>query len=162
MTGVKEVTVTGRTVVSSARRVPGTWVAGATERGLVLARRRGLFVWDPVSGRRFDWPGRRPPADRSARSFPDGTLLAKPKLGRRQAGKRTWHLELIDSRSGTSTAIPGSTTGEWYPDPRWSPSSGWLFFRAGRTGLKAYRPGAQRAITIDVAWPRKATSYAAG
>jgi hypothetical protein len=162
MTGVKEVTVTGRTVLSSERRVPGAWVAGATERGLVLARRHGLFVWDPVSGRRFDWPAKRPPVDRSTRSFPDGKLLAKAKLGKRKAGTRRWHVELVDSRSGRSTPVPGSTTGEFYPDPRWSPSSGWLFFRAGRGTLKAYRPGAARAIRIDVAWPSKAVSYVVG
>jgi hypothetical protein len=162
MTGVKEVTVTGRVVVRSSRRVPSTWVAGATERGLVLLRRRELFVWDPVTGREFRWPNPRSSFNRSARSFPDGVLLAKPKLGKRTAGKRRWHVELVDSRTGKSTPVPGSTTGELYPDPRWSPSSGWLFFRAGRGSLKAYRPGADRAITIGVGWPARAVSYVVG
>jgi hypothetical protein len=162
MTGVKEVTVRGRVTVSSRRPVPSSWVAGATERGLVLYRRHGLFVWDPVSGRRFEWLGKRPPGNRSTRSFPDGTLLAKPQLDKRQAGVRHWHVELVDSRSGRSTPIPGSASGEYYPDVRWSPSSGWLFFRAGLTTLKAYRPGAKRAVTLHLKWPRRAATYVVG
>jgi hypothetical protein len=156
MTGVREVTVDGRVTVSSSRRVPSAWVVGATERGLVLMRRRTTFVWDPVSGRRFRGPKSTPGFDRSARSFPEGRLLAKPtKVNRR------WHLELVDSRTGKSTPIPGSASGRFYPTAHWSPSSGWLFFYT-RDGFKAYRPGTERAIPLHVKWPRKAASYVVG
>jgi hypothetical protein len=156
MTGVREVTVDGRVTVSSSRRVPSAWVVGATERGLVLMRRRTTFVWDPVSGRRFRGPKSTPGYDRSARSFPEGRLLAKPtKVNRR------WHLELVDSRTGKSTPIPGSASGRFYPTAHWSPSSGWLFFYT-RDGFKAYRPGTERAIPLHVKWPRKAASYVVG
>jgi hypothetical protein len=157
MTGVKEVTVDGRVTVKSDRRVPSPWAAGATERGLVLMRGRSLFVWDPVSGRRFRGPKSASSLDRSARSFPDGRLLAKPTKV-----KRRWHVELVDSRTGRSTPIPGSATGRLYPNPRWSPSSGWLFMYAGPDRFKAYRPGAPRAVTLHLKWPRRAATYVAG
>jgi hypothetical protein len=47
MVGVREMTVDGQVTVSSGRRVPKGWIAGATERGLVIQRRHGLAVWDP-------------------------------------------------------------------------------------------------------------------
>jgi hypothetical protein len=157
MTGVKEVTVDGRVTVKSERRVPSPWVAGATERGLVLMRGRTLFGWDPVSGQRFPGPKSASSLDRSARSFPDGTLLAKPRKVNRR-----WHVELVDSRTGRSTPIPGSATGRLYPHPLWSPSSGWLFIYAGPNRFKAYRPGAPRAVTLHLKWPRRAATYVAG
>jgi hypothetical protein len=56
MVGVREVTVDGRVTRASRRRVPGTWLAGAVEGGLVLQRERALAVWDPQTegnGRRL-------------------------------------------------------------------------------------------------------------
>lgn len=47
MVGVREMTVDGQITVSSDRRVPKGWIAGATERGLLVQRRHQLAVWDP-------------------------------------------------------------------------------------------------------------------
>ena len=51
MVGVQEVTVGGRVTVASHRRVPGSWLAAAVHRGLVIQRGRSLLVWDPRTGR---------------------------------------------------------------------------------------------------------------
>ena len=51
MVGVKEVTVEGKVTLQSHRRVPGSWLSGAVERGLVLQRAHSLSVWDPSTGR---------------------------------------------------------------------------------------------------------------
>jgi hypothetical protein len=51
MVGVREVAVDGRVTVESRRRVPGTWVDGAVESGLVIVRDRATAVWDPGTGR---------------------------------------------------------------------------------------------------------------
>lgn len=51
MVGVREVAVDGRVTFDSDRRVPGSWVANAVAGGLVLHRRRGLFLWEPDTGR---------------------------------------------------------------------------------------------------------------
>jgi hypothetical protein len=51
MVGVEEVTVGGRVTVASRRRVPGSWLAAAVHRGLVIQRGRSLLVWDPRTGR---------------------------------------------------------------------------------------------------------------
>jgi hypothetical protein len=52
MVGVREIGVDGGVTFRSDRRVPGTWVAGAVEGGLVLQRRRSALVWNPRTGRR--------------------------------------------------------------------------------------------------------------
>jgi hypothetical protein len=51
MVGLREVTVDGRVTFESRRRVPGTWIEGAVERGLVIMRRHTLAVWDPRARR---------------------------------------------------------------------------------------------------------------
>ena len=51
MIGVREVTVDGREVAASRRRVPGTWLAAAVRGGLVIYRERTLLVWNPSTGR---------------------------------------------------------------------------------------------------------------
>jgi hypothetical protein len=53
MVGVREVTVDGRVTFRSDRRVPGGWLTGAIEDGLVLQGRRAR-VWDPRTGRTSD------------------------------------------------------------------------------------------------------------
>jgi hypothetical protein len=196
MVGVKEVTVGGRVTMSTHRRVPGAWLAGAVKEGLVMQRGRALVVWDPSTGRRNDLAldalldvqgqlmagcpkrsrcrrlaildagtGRttvaRPKApfrlDLSARFSPDGSLLAAPAVA-----KRRWHVELVATHDGTTTIVPGSATEDAYPDLRWAPSSGWLFFRAANDRLRAYRPGQPRAVTLPFRWPRKAVAFVAG
>jgi hypothetical protein len=57
MLGVREVTVDGEPTLASDRRMPGSWVAGAVKGGLVVQRRRALYIWDPRTagtGRRLD------------------------------------------------------------------------------------------------------------
>jgi hypothetical protein len=51
MVGLREVTVDGRVTFESRRRVPGTWLEGAVDGGLVIMRRRALAVWDPRTRR---------------------------------------------------------------------------------------------------------------
>jgi hypothetical protein len=51
MTGVREVTVDSEVTMASDRRVPGEWVAGAVDGGIVVHRERALVVWDPATGR---------------------------------------------------------------------------------------------------------------
>jgi hypothetical protein len=47
---VRELTVGGRVTSETRRRVPGTWLVGAVERGLIVQRRRGLVLWNPRTG----------------------------------------------------------------------------------------------------------------
>jgi hypothetical protein len=194
MVGVREVAVDGQVTFETDRRVPGPYVTGAVPDGLVVHRRRAMFVWDPVSGtdRRLglEWifgvrgslpagcaaasdcddlaivdsasgrtvsalDGGRHELDMGAAFSPDGTLLATPA----RAGRR-WSVALVDTRTGTHTIIPGSRTRKAYPELGWSPSSGWLFIRAGRT-VKAYRPGARRAEALPLRLPVSVVAFAA-
>ena len=197
MVGLREVTVHGRTTFASRGRVPGTWLEGAVDGGLVVLRRRTSAVWDPhteTSGRPLPLAGaadahgkllygcarrsrcremlildtatgRRVLArqegpyrlDPGGEFSPDGSLLAAPAV----AG-RSWSVALIDTRDGTTSIVPGSSTGAVYPDPNWAASSGWLFFRAGGRRLMAYRPGAGPAITLHFRMPRRALGFVAG
>ena len=50
MVGVREIGVDGEVTQQSGRRVPGTWVEGAVEDGLVILSRRRLAVWSPRTG----------------------------------------------------------------------------------------------------------------
>jgi hypothetical protein len=50
MDGVRELTAGGAVTSESRRRVPGTWLVAAVERGLIVQRRRGLVLWDPHTG----------------------------------------------------------------------------------------------------------------
>jgi hypothetical protein len=196
MVGVREVTVDGRVTMTSHRRVPGRWLDGAVEGGLVVAERRTLVVWDPRMGRKVDRlaldalldtrgpllagcarhsdcrrlvilnrrTGRTTVAlpdgpyrlDSAAKLSPDGLLLAAPAVA-----KRRWRVALVDTADGATTIVPGSATGRAYPDLKWSPSSGWLFFRA-RDRLRAYRPGAARVVTLPIRPPRNAVAFVAG
>ena len=72
-----------------------------------------------------------------------------------------WHIGLIDTGSGDVTIIPGSATGRAYPNLSWS-VSGWLYFRAPKDRVMAYRPGAARAIASGVRLPRDAAVFLAG
>jgi hypothetical protein len=195
MVGVKEVTVDGRVTATSHRRLPGNWLAGAVEQGLVFSRRRALVVWDPRRGRtvgrlRLDAlvdsergllagcalhsrcrrlavldasTGRatvaRPPGglrlDAGARLSPDGSLLAAPAIARGR-----WRVALVNTADGATTVVSGSAAGRTYPELRWS-SSGWLFVRTGER-LRAYRPGAPRAVALEVKPPRAAIAFVAG
>jgi hypothetical protein len=196
MVGVREVTVDGRVTMRNHRRVPGSWVAGAVDQGLVLQRGRAAIVWDPRTGHRraalglgavIDAQGSlvagcrtprcreltvldvrsgrtttpRPRApfrlDFGTRFSPDGSLLAAPAVV-----KRRWRVAMINALDGTTTVVPGSSTGEAYPDLRWSPSTGWLFFRSHGNRLMAYRPGESRAVKLPFRWPRKAIAFVAG
>jgi hypothetical protein len=51
MVGAREVTIEGQVTFRSHHRVPGSWLAGAVEGGLVVQRARSLSVWDPSTGR---------------------------------------------------------------------------------------------------------------
>ncbi|MGH2804433.1 MAG: hypothetical protein ACRDL4_15490 [Thermoleophilaceae bacterium] len=50
MVGVREASADGHVTFASRRRVPGTWIAGAVEGGLVVQRGRTVSLWDPRGG----------------------------------------------------------------------------------------------------------------
>ncbi len=74
---------------------------------------------------------------------------------------RRWSVALISTRDGTTSIVPGSDTGESYPELSWAASTGWLFFRAG-TQVMAYRPGAPRAVKLPFRLRRDAIGFVAG
>jgi hypothetical protein len=195
MVGVREVTVDGEPTLVSGRRVPGSWVPGAVKGGLVVQRRRALYVWDPRAagpGRRLDLDsviaahgnllvgcaagsncrelaildansateirprreGHRLHSD--AAISPDGSLVAVPARA-----DRRWSVALVNTRNGTTSIVPGSDTGESYPELSWAASTGWLFFRAG-TQVVAYRPGEPRAVKLPFRLRRDAIGFVAG
>ena len=157
MVGVREVSVDGEVTFESGRRVPGNWVAAAVADGLVVSRKRELYVWDPVTGRRRELsPARLSRQLEAGGTFsPDGAWLAVPAL----EGRR-WSVAVVDPRTGAVSQIRGSGARNWYPEPRWS-SSGWLFIRAGFR-VQAYRPGAARMQRLPIRLPRSTIAFAAG
>jgi len=195
MVGVREVTVDGEPTLESGRRVPGSWVPGAVNGGLVVQRGRALYIWDPRAagtGRRLGLEmvaaarGNllvgcavaskcrelaildtnsateiRPQHDShrlesDAAISPDGSLVAVPARANRR-----WSVALISTRDGTTTIVPGSNTGDSYPELSWADSTGWLFFRAG-TQVMAYRPGEPRAVKLPFRLRRDAIGFVAG
>jgi hypothetical protein len=87
---------------------------------------------------------------------PDGSLVAMPARANRR-----WSVALVDTRDGTTSIVPGSDTGDSYPELSWASSTGWLFFRAG-TQVMAYRPGEPRAVKLPFRVRRDATGFVAG
>lgn len=87
---------------------------------------------------------------------PDGSLVALPARANRR-----WSVALVNSRDGTTSIVPGSDTGDSYPELSWASSTGWLFFRAG-TEVMAYRPGEPRAVKLPVRLRRDAIGFVAG
>jgi hypothetical protein len=85
------------------------------------------------------------------RFSPDGKLLATAVLNE----DKRWRTALVDTSDGSSTLIPGRWT-EGYPELGWT-ASGWLVSRISGSGrLKAYRPGAQRAVDLPARIKRHA------
>jgi hypothetical protein len=87
---------------------------------------------------------------------PDGSLVAVPARANRR-----WSVALVDTRDGTTSIVPGSDTGDSYPELSWAASTGWLFFRAG-TEVMAYRPGEPRALKLAFRLRRDAIGFVAG
>jgi hypothetical protein len=103
---------------------------------------------EPIDGRRL-----QPDAEFS----PDGSLLAAPA----GAGRR-WRVALVDTRDGSATIVPGVRMAtHYYPQLDWT-SSGWLLILAPGGRLRAYRPGAPRAVTLPFRLPRRARAFVAG
>ena len=192
---VRELTADGKVTSESRRRVPGSPLAGAVERGLIVQRMRDVALWDPrtdsvdqldletvadvrgnvVVGCATDSSCRelaivdvandrkmtlRPlPGYRLAGGgelSPDGSLLAAPVL---KDGR--YQIALVRTADGSMEIVPGSRTGNMYPQLGWSASSGWLFF-SGREGrLGAIRPGARRAVGLPFRLPRGAFGFTA-
>ena len=88
---------------------------------------------------------------------PDGRLAAAPTERRLR-----WSVALVDTRSGATTMVPGSRTGTTYPQLAWARSSGWLFIRGRGGRLRAFRPGATRAVRLPLRLPPEAPDFAAG
>jgi hypothetical protein len=122
------------------------------------SRCREMLILDTATRGRVLVQQRRPyRLDLGGEFSPDGSLLAAPAIR-----DRRWSVALIHTRSGKTTIVPGSNTGSVYPDHSWAASSRWLFFRAGRGRMMAYRPGAGRAMTLPLRIPRRALGFVAG
>jgi hypothetical protein len=98
--------------------------------------------------------GHRPQPD--AAISPDGSLIALPARANRR-----WSVALVDARDGTTSIVPGSDTGDSYPELSWAPSTGWLFFRAGAE-VMAYLPGQPRAVKLPFRLGPDAVGFVAG
>jgi hypothetical protein len=56
---------------------------------------------------------------------------------------------VVDMRSGSWTLVPGGRLGG-YEALAWSPSGRWLYFTDSNKGLRAWRVGAARAVSLPV------------
>jgi hypothetical protein len=157
----RTVTVWDPRARGTGRRLPLEAVADIQGNKLLGCRRsrcRELLVLDAATAGEVRVRSmHRHKLDRGGRFSPDGSLLAAPAVA-----DGRWSVALVNTRDGTTRIIPGSQTGRTYPAPRWAASSGWLFFRAGGMRVKAYRPGAQRAIMVPFRLPRRAPDFLAG
>ena len=115
-----------------------------------------LAILDPSSATevRARHEGRRLEPD--AAISPDGSLVALPARANRR-----WSVALVNARDGRTSIVPGSDTGDSYPELSWASSTGWLFFRAG-TQVMAYRPGEPRAVKLPFRLRRDAIGFVAG
>jgi hypothetical protein len=115
-----------------------------------------LAIFDSKTGAEIGirHEGHRLQAD--ATISPDGSLVAVPARANRR-----WSVALVNTRDGTMSIVPGSDTGDSYPELSWAASTGWLFFRAG-TEVMAYRPGEPRAVKLPFRLRRDAIGFVAG
>jgi hypothetical protein len=102
----------------------------------------------------------RPPArqrlDLAAQFSPDTTHLVAPALE-----GQCWSIALVDTHTGATGIVPGSSTGERYPYQTWS-SSGWLIFRSSGGRMMAYLPGEPQPVALPFRWPRQARAVVGG
>jgi hypothetical protein len=109
MVGAREVTVDGQVTRTSDRRVPGTWLEGAVDGGLVVLRRRSLEVWDPDTG-----TTRRLPLEGTADGH--GSLLVGC-----EPGSRCRKLQIFDMRTGDRISPRPPRSYRLDPGARFSP-----------------------------------------
>jgi hypothetical protein len=122
------------------------------------SRCRELLIFDTRTGTRVrPRPPRSYRLDPGARFSPDGSLIAAPAVS-----EKRWSVALVDTGDGTTRIVPGSSTGEVYPELAWSASSGRLFFHARDGRISAYRPGEERARRLPFRLPRNALAFMAG
>jgi hypothetical protein len=192
MTGVREVTVDGRTVQESGRRVPGTWLEAAVPSGLVVLRSRDLLVWNPATGETGSPLGLDAVTDThggrlagcSADTGCRGLVIEDAATAEQVEPDSRVDFGAKFSPDGALVAAPVRAGRRWrialvdartgklttvpgsrgrhYPELAWAESSGWLFARTGSRRLMAYRPGLPRALTLPFRSPRGALSYVAG
>jgi hypothetical protein len=117
---------------------------------------RELAILDPNSATEIRPRLRGHRLEPDAAISPDGSLGAVPARANRR-----WSVALVNTRDGTTSIVPGSDTGDSYPELSWASSTGWLFFRAG-TEVMAYRPGEPRAVKLPFRLRRDAIGFVAG
>jgi hypothetical protein len=122
--------------------------AGSSCRELaILDSRRGTEIRVRHEGHRLE---------PDAAFSPDGSLVAAPAFANGR-----WSVALVNTRDGATSVVPGSDTGDSYPELSWADSTGWLFIRAG-TDVMAYRPGQPHAVELPFRLPDSALGFAAG
>ena len=99
MVGVREITVDGQTTLASRRRVPGSWLAGAVEGGLLIQRDRTPSVWNPLTAM---WNPRTPATARRLRLETVGDTRGSLLIGCRRSRCR----ELLIVDAGTAREVP--------------------------------------------------------
>jgi hypothetical protein len=113
----------------------------------ILDRSSGMEIRPRLEGHRLE---------PDAAISPDASLVALPARANRR-----WSVALVNTRDGTTSIVPGSDTGVYYPELSWAASTGWLFFRAG-TEVMAYRPGEPRVMKLPFRVRRDAIGFVAG
>jgi hypothetical protein len=115
MIGAHEVTIDGQVTQTSDRRVPGTWLEGAVDGGLVVFRsRRRLEVWDPRTG-----GTRRLPLEGTAEGH--GSLLVGCA-----PGSRCRRLLVFDTRTGDRVRPRPPRSYRLDPGVRFSPDGSFI------------------------------------
>jgi hypothetical protein len=147
----------------SGRRDPVALKAVVTVRGELMAgclKRVScgpLTIFDASTSRVVTAsPPARQRLDLAAQFSPDTAHLVAPAL----QGQR-WSVALVDTRTGTTGIVPGSSTGKQYPYHAWT-SSGWLLFRASGGRMMGYRPGEAEPVELGLRWPRRARALVGG
>jgi hypothetical protein len=171
---IREVSVGGRTTLSSRQHSPGASVAAALEDGLVFEGPGRTQVWDPRSGRtlrrmpegfvlgvhdrRVAWCRGRcrslrvtGPGGELAVTLPAATQggAFSPDGSRVAAALAGGRIALVDLDRRSARLVPHARLGT-YEAMAWDRSGRWLFFAARRRRLMAWRPGSDRPVALAV------------
>ena len=127
-------------------RVRDGWfvAAGASRAAWCRGDCAALHVWRPGGQRLLRPPAGVRPVQREGAFSPDQRHLATGVT----VGGRS-RVAVIDVSTGRWTLVPGGRLGG-YQALAWSPSGRWLYFTTSNKGLRAWRFGAPRAVSLPV------------